>query len=146
MRSKLLLVAGLIALALVVVACGGRSDVGSGTEQDPRTIEITALDDPAYDPPSIEVGVGETVRFVVTNTGEADHEFIVGDTEMQQMAEEQAAMEGLHGHAEAMASLALEPGETAETVVTFDAAGELLYACHIENHYEGGMVGTITIT
>jgi len=91
------------------------------------------------------VGAGETVRFVVANTGETDHEFLVGDMEMQEMAEEQA-MEGMHGHAEAMASLALEPGETAETVVTFDEAGELFYACHIEGHYEGGMVGTITFS
>lgn len=52
----------------------------------------------------------------------------------------------MHGHAEAMASLSLEPGETAETLITFDKAGELFYACHIEGHYEDGMVGTITIT
>ena len=145
MRSKLVLAAGLLVLALVVVACGGGAGVGSGTEQEPRTIEVTALDDPAYDPASIEVGAGETVRFVVTNSGETDHEFVVGDMEMQEMAEKQA-MEGMHGHAEAVASLALEPGETAETVMTFEEAGALFYACHIEGHYEGGMVGTITVT
>lgn len=141
MRSNLVLLAAV--LALVGAACG--SDVGNGTVDDPRTIEITALDDPAYDPASIDVGAGETVRFIVTNSGEADHEFVVGDMEMQEMAEEQA-MEGMHGHAEAMASLGIEPGETVETVVTFDEPGELFYACHIEGHYEGGMVGTITIT
>jgi uncharacterized cupredoxin-like copper-binding protein len=143
MRSKVLLVAA--ALALSAAGCGGGADVGSGTTDDPRTIEVTALDEFAYDPSSMEVGAGETVRFVVTNTGELDHEFVVGDAEMQEMAEEQA-MEGMHGHAEAMASLSVDPGETAETVVTFDEPGELLYACHVEGHFEGGMVGTITIT
>jgi uncharacterized cupredoxin-like copper-binding protein len=145
MRSKLLLVAALLALALVVAACGGGSDVGSGTEDDPRVLEVTALDDLAYDPASIEVEAGETVRFVVTNSGAVDHEFVVGDMEMQATAEEQMT-EGMAGHGEAMASLAMEPGETAETVITFDEAGELFYACHIEGHYEGGMVGTITVT
>jgi uncharacterized cupredoxin-like copper-binding protein len=69
----------------------------------------------------------------------------VGDADMQEMAEEEMA-EGMGNHMDAMASLMLEPGETAETVVTFEAAGELLYACHVEGHYDGGMVGTITIS
>ncbi|HEX6579591.1 MAG TPA: cupredoxin domain-containing protein [Actinomycetota bacterium] len=145
MHTKPLVVAAVAAFALLTVACGDGSDVGSGTEQDPRTIEVTALDDPAFDPSTIEVAAGETVRFVVTNTGEADHEFVVGDMEMQEMAEEQA-MEGMHGHAQAMAALALEPDATAETVLTFEEAGELFYGCHVDGHYEAGMVGTITVT
>ena len=149
MRSKVLFVSALLALALGVAACGGGTDVGSGTEDDPRPIEVTALDDLAYDPASIEVKAGETVRFVVTNSGEEDHEFVVGDSEMQDTAEEEMeGMEGMEGmdHADAMASLSIGPGESAEAVVTFDDAGELYYACHIEGHYDGGMVGTITVT
>jgi uncharacterized cupredoxin-like copper-binding protein len=142
MRTKVYWIAGVIAFALLVAACG--TDVGS-TKAEPRTIEVTALDEPAFDPETIEVGTGETVRFIVTNTGEDEHEFIVGDADMQEMAEEEMA-EGMGNHMDAMASLMLEPGETAETVVTFEAAGELLYACHVEGHYDGGMVGTITIS
>jgi len=145
MRSKVFLAGGAVALALTAAACGNGADVGSGTKDNPRTIEVEALNDLSYDPTSIEVGTGETVRFVVTNTGDTKHEFVVGDQEMQGMAEEQA-MGGMHDHAETMASLMLNPGETAETVVTFDQPGELLYACHIEGHYDGGMVGTITVT
>jgi len=47
---------------------------------------------------------------------------------------------------EAMATLTVDPGDTAETTITFDEPGELLYACHVEDHYVGGMVGTITIS
>lgn len=144
MRSRALLAAGAMALALAVASCGDEQPDAAGTGNDPRTIEVTALDPFVYDPTSIDVEAGETVRFVVTNDGETDHEFVVGDMEMQDMAEEQA-MEGMHGHVEAMASLALDPGETAETTVTFDVAGEFFYACHISGHYEGGMVGTITV-
>src|SRR5918994_670747 len=59
-------------LALVAEACGGSAEVGSGDEDDPRVIEVSALDTLAYDPTAIEVGAGETVRFVVTNDGETD--------------------------------------------------------------------------
>ena len=143
MPTKTALIAGGFVLALVVAACG--DDGAPGTIDEPRTIEITALDELAYDPASIEVEPGETVRFVITNEGEVEHEFVVGDMEMQQMAEERA-MEGMHGHAEAMASAALDPGETAETILTFDEPGELLYACHVTGHYEGGMVGNIVVS
>ena len=55
-------------------------------------------------------------------------------------------MGGMHGHTDAMVSLTLDPGETAEATVTLDGPGELLYACHVSGHYDGGMVGTITVT
>ncbi len=143
MRSKLL-AGGATALALLVASCADEGSDASGTADDPRTIEVTALDPFTYEPASIDVVAGETVRFVVTNEGEIDHEFVVGDIEMQEMAEEQMS-EGMGDHGQAMASLELEPGDTAEATVTFDEAGELLYACHISGHYEGGMVGTITV-
>jgi uncharacterized cupredoxin-like copper-binding protein len=44
-----------------------------------------------------------------------------------------------------LAALELEPGETEETFVTFDEAGEILFACHEPGHYDGGMVGTVTV-
>lgn len=136
----------LLAVALLVLAasCGDGGAGDDGATSESRTIEVTALDELAYDPASIDVAVGETVRFVVTNGGETDHEFVVGDEQTQEMAEEQA-MQGEHGHVEAMASLALAPGQTEEATITFEEAGELLYACHITGHYEGGMVGTIRV-
>jgi uncharacterized cupredoxin-like copper-binding protein len=91
------------------------------------------------------VAAGETVRFVVTNAGENDHEFVVGNMEMQEMAADMAA-EGEDMNVDAMASLALAPGQTEQTTITFEAAGELFYACHVAGHYEGGMVGTINVT
>lgn len=145
MPSKHSAAATVLTLALVVAACANEEPNTVDTAPNPRTIEIVAMDSLAYEPASIEVAQGETVRFVVTNDGATDHEFVVGDMDTQAMAEEQA-MEGMHGHVEAMASLALDPGETAETVVEFEQPGEFFFACHIAGHYEGGMVGTITVT
>jgi uncharacterized cupredoxin-like copper-binding protein len=140
---KLVLPFGAV-FALVAAACGSSSAVGSGTEDDPRVIEVSAVDSLSYDPATIEVGTGETVRFVVTNDGETDHEFVVGDEEVQALAEEEMS-EGMHGHTAAMAAIRLAPGETKEATITFEEAGTFEYACHVAGHYEGGMVGTLNI-
>ena len=92
------------------------SDVGAGEPADEsearRTVEITTADAMRFEPAAIAVAPGEVVTFVVTNSGQAAHEFTLGDAAMQQE------------HAEAMGhmpagmrhdlpnSVALEPGET----------------------------------
>ena len=39
----------------------------------------------------------------------------------------------------------VEPGKTAETIWTFNRAGEFDFACLIPGHYEAGMVGKIVV-
>ena len=121
---------------------GGHDHAGApGTE---RVIEVTAVD-VDFEPKSIIVKAGETIRFVVTNQGSIDHEFVVGDGAAQiAHAEEMAAMGGAmdHSHTDA---IILKPGETREVVHTFGAGQNLQFACHIPGHYEAGMWGTIKI-
>lgn len=114
-----------------------------------RTIEVDANDDLSYDPDAIDVDAGETITFVVTNTGETVHEFTLGDqaaqddheAEMVEMMEEGEMME----HDEPN-TLSLEPGETGELTWHFSESGEVLYACHQPGHYAGGMIGSISIS
>lgn len=133
-------------IALALVAAGACASNPSPTEpsDDVRSIAVEALDSLRFEPASIAVDVGETVRFVVTNAGEIPHEFVLGDEATQQAHEEQMTDQG-HMAMEAMASLTLEPGATQEATVTFDAAGEFLFGCHVPGHYAGGMVGTVTV-
>lgn len=63
------------------------------------------LDTLAYEPTTIEVAEGETITFVVSNPGDIDHEFVVGDERTQRMAEEEMS-EGMHGHKAAMVTRA----------------------------------------
>jgi len=65
-----------------------------------RTVEATALDTMTFEPNTINVSAGETVTFVVTNSGQAVHEFTLGDATMQQEhADEMAQMrDGLAHH------------------------------------------------
>lgn len=110
-----------------------------------RTIEVTALDTMAYEPTTVTVEPGETVTFVVTNAGEAVHEFTLGDQAMQdEHAEEMAEMGSGMGHDEPNA-LSLEPGETKELTWRFGEAGTVIYACHEPGHYAAGMHGEITV-
>lgn len=110
-----------------------------------RVVDVSTLDTMEYDPASITVAAGETVTFSVTNSGEAVHEFTLGDRTMQdEHAEEMAGMSEGMAHDEPN-SLVLQPGETKELTWRFPDAGTVLYACHEPGHYQAGMVGEITI-
>lgn len=155
--KKVVVVIG--AAAFLAISCGGGEPSGSATETDPaaesdfgepapadaaaRTIEVDALDKLAFDPATITVGVGEAVRFVVTNSGKAPHEFVLGDRAYQE--EHEQGME--HGGHDMSIESAVEvdPGETQEITWKFTAPGEVLYACHVEGHYKGGMIGRVTV-
>ena len=152
MSRKIPFVAVLAALVLLLAACGGEGEGQAPNDQasagEIRTIDVVALDELSFDPGSIEVQAGETVRFVVTNAGSAVHDFYVG-TEDEQMAHEaemgDTGMGMDHGDDPQADALTLEAGETAELTVTFDEPGNLMFACHQPGHYDGGMVGTITV-
>jgi len=104
-----------------------------------------------FDPGTIVVAEGETIRFLLDNPGTAPHDFPVGDLKEQlHHHEEMAAGEGHDDDAaEAEGSFppaaTLEPGESAEILVTFDEAGELIFGCHVPGHWEAGMRGTVSV-
>jgi uncharacterized cupredoxin-like copper-binding protein len=138
----------LVGVVAVLAACNDPPSERASDGDEVRTIEIAALDELAYDPSSLDAVVGETVRFVVTNEGATDHEFVVGD-EATQAAHEDAMGEMDHagmGEAEPLATLTLAPGATEEVEITFDSAADIYYACHLPGHYEGGMVGMISVS
>lgn len=153
------LVAVAVVAVFLVAGCGGDQEQSPGTETSSssefsfgepasadsasRTVKVEALDELAFDPPQLTVDAGETVRFVVTNAGSAPHEFVLGDSDYQTQHEEDMEHGG-HGTSTENV-VEVEPGETQEITWTFTSPGEVLYACHVEGHYKGGMVGTVTV-
>jgi uncharacterized cupredoxin-like copper-binding protein len=126
-----------------------------------RTVEIT-LGEMYYEPASINVNAGETVMFVIRNSGELLHEFSLGTASMhaehrKEMAEmvESGALTPTsmdhskmgHGHMmhDDPNSVLVEPGRTAERIWTFPKAAELQFSCNVPGHSEAGMVGDISI-
>ena len=113
-----------------------------------RSIAIV-MNDMSFSPNSIEVKAGETIKFVVTNKSDTDHELTLGDTpiqiahrqEIRKMAETGMVM---HHHGDTNA-ISVEPGKTAELIWTFTKATTIEFDCNIPGHYEAGMKGTIVI-
>ena len=133
-----------------------------------RTIEVT-LHDNYYEPETIEVKAGETVRFRISNAGEFVHEFNIGTAEMHASHQDEMMMMMQHGvlmpdHVDMAAakkmqasmghgmhddpnSVLLEPGKSGEIVWTFpkDADVAIEFACNVPGHYQSGMVGSVAI-
>ena len=120
-----------------------------GTEDAPRVIEVS-MGNFFYEPETLTVHLGETIRFVIENPTTIEHEVVIGTAEEQEHHAMEMA-EGTDGHDEEHSmgdepnEVEVEPGETVELVWTFDELGEILMGCHVTGHYEAGMVGTIEV-
>jgi uncharacterized cupredoxin-like copper-binding protein len=79
----------------------------------------------AKQPTDVAVKRGETVKFIVANSGKVLHEKVLGTTEE------------LKAH--------VKPGTKGEIVWQFTKVGEYQFACLIPGHYEAGMVGRVVV-
>lgn len=154
-RRRLALVAVLI--ALVAAACGNGDDDDSGaatTMPTPdRTVAIT-MKDIAFEPATLEVRRGETVRFEFTNTGAVAHDAFIGDKAGQDDHEKEMRdsqgddMGGMDTNAdeESAGAITVEPGGKGDLTYTFDEPGAVEVGCHQPGHYAAGMKIAVTVT
>ena len=109
-----------------------------------RTINLTMGDNMRFTPDNINVKQGETIRFVIKNSGKMLHEMVIGT---KKDLEEHAAMmikfPGMEHDEPYMAHVAA--GKSGQIVWTFNQAGNFDFACLIAGHYQAGMVGKITV-
>lgn len=110
-----------------------------------RTIEVQLRDDMRFAPGVIRVKRGQTVRFRIRNTGQVDHEFVLGDkADIQSHADMMKQMPGMtHNDAN---MLRVAPGKSGEVIWAFTKPGKFLYACLVPGHWEAGMQGTVEVT
>lgn len=167
-------IAGIAAASLTLAAGSGGhghgdhdgASIGSPGTAPSRTVAI-ALFDNYYEPESLSIAQGETVKFVLTNSGDFVHEFNINTpeehashgTHMQMMVDmgmiapdkiNRTAMAASKGTDHDMShdepnSVLLEPGETRELIWTFNTDAELEFACNIPGHYDSGMAGAVNI-
>ena len=119
-----------------------------GRQGDPakasRTIEVDMNDTMRFSPSSIEVKPGETVKFVVRNSGKVMHEMVIGtEQELQKHAEVMRKHPGMEHDEPYMAHV--EPGRTHQIAWTFTKPGKFMYGCLIPGHWEAGMKGVISV-
>ncbi|MHC6224886.1 cupredoxin domain-containing protein [Pseudomonas sp. X10] len=158
---KHFLIAGALALVSLPSLAGQTHSFAFGepapADKATRTVEVL-LKDIAFEPESLQVKAGETVRFVLINQGQLPHEFNLGDKAMH--AEHQKEMQvmqgqmdhaamghgghGSHGH-DAANTVLVQPGQRAELTWTFRKSAPIEFACNVPGHYQAGMVGPLTI-
>lgn len=147
-------------LALLLFACS------PGQPQlEPVTIQLE-MTEYAFDPPSLELRVGQQVTLQITNKGQLDHEIMFGREVMLMNNRPAGYMEDLFETANVQPQVTsadqlppeedehgfmviLPPGGTATVTfpVTAEMAGEWEMGCFEQDgvHYDAGMHGPLTI-
>ena len=153
-KSIIILVAMLTACGLALPRVGaheGHEHFSAGEPGDPkkpaRTIQVSMREDGKkmlYEPSRIEVRQGEQIRFVISNDGIYNHEFMLATIpENRKHAELMKKFPDME-HTEPNATR-LAVSQHGELLWKFTKAGEFEYACLIPGHYEAGMHGKITV-
>ena len=120
-----------------------------------RSINIDMNDTMRFSPDQLMVNAGETIKFIVQNTGKLPNEMVLGSeaslkvhsAEMKAAAKEKTGHTDSHGHGNSSEFLALsvQPGDTKEWVIRFDKTQTLQMACLIPGHFEAGMKGQLIV-
>ncbi|MFH0129899.1 plastocyanin/azurin family copper-binding protein [Variovorax sp. VaC1] len=109
-----------------------------------RTVKVDMTDSMRFTPANIDVKQNETVRFVVTNSGNLKHELVLG-TEKDLKAHYEAMKKNPEmEHAEPN-MVTLAPGKTGEIVWQFTKAGKVDFGCLQPGHYDMGMKGAVSV-
>lgn len=109
-----------------------------------RSVRITMSDAMRFTPAKIDVKRGETIRFVLANTGKVKHEMVIGS--MAELKEHAALMRKFPNMEHADDNmLTVEPGKTGELVWQFTRAGTVDFACLQPGHFEAGMLGKVRV-
>ncbi len=115
------------------------------TKKVTRTITLEMSDKMRFTPSEISVKQGETVKFIVKNTGAILHEMVLGTmAELQEHHELMKKFPNME-HAEPNQTH-VAAGKTGEMVWQFTKAGVFYFACLIPGHFEAGMTGTVKVT
>ncbi len=134
---------GRFALAGGVAMSLGLAGIAAAWAHGPglaRTIEID-IHYSHYSPTEVSVPIGVPVTFVLRNTDPIDHEWIVGDAAVHER--HRTGTEPVHGSRPT--EVTIPAGETRTTTITFTAAGDELFICHLPGHEAYGMVGVVRI-
>lgn len=147
----------LAALAATGASAAGNHAGGHGHDADAaigkpgtaakatRTVNVDMTDAMRFTPADISVKQGETVRFVVKNSGQLKHELVLGtEKELKEHYEAMKKNPEMEHADPNMVTLAA--GKTGEIVWQFTKAGKVDFACLQPGHYDAGMKGAVKVT
>jgi uncharacterized cupredoxin-like copper-binding protein len=111
-----------------------------GKGEPDRVISVSMQDSMrfVFSPQLGQLKNGETIEFRVTNDGQIQHEFSIGNAEEQvkhaQMMQKMPDMK--HNDPN---TVSLAPGESATISWKFTGKDEVIFACNIPGHFAAGM-------
>jgi uncharacterized cupredoxin-like copper-binding protein len=156
-RNTVLLTAALLLTAaglpglFAASAHDSHGHYSAGEPGDPkkpaRTVKVTMVEHGKkmlFEPAVVEVKRGEQIRFVLTNSGIEDHEFILATQKENRKHAEQMKKAPEMEHDDPNAKR-ISPFNSAEILWKFTKRGEFEYACLIPGHLEAGMLGKIIV-
>ena len=109
-----------------------------------RTIVMNMTDTMRFSVPKVFARQGETIRFVVKNSGKVRHEMVLGTT--QELKEHYEVMKKNPEMEHADANMVtVAPGKTGEIIWQFNKAGKVDFACLQPGHYDAGMKGFVAV-
>lgn len=110
-----------------------------------RTFEVSMSDSMRFSPANMTVKAGETIKFVLNNTGKVKHEFVLG-TDKELKEHYQQMLKFPHMEHDEPNMVTVEPGKTGVVIWTFTKAGKVAFACLLPGHYDAGMKGSVVVS
>ena len=109
-----------------------------------RTVKVEMLDTMRFNPQSITVKQGETIKFIIKNSGKVKHEMVLGtEKELKEHAEVMKKNPEME-HADEN-QVTVQPGKSGEIIWQFTKAGKVNFACLQPGHYDAGMKGAVMV-
>jgi uncharacterized cupredoxin-like copper-binding protein len=141
----------MLAVMVMPVRAHDAGQFSAGVPGDPkkpaRTVLVTMREADGkmmFIPDRLTIKRGEQIRFILTNAGRLDHEFVLATTaENIKHAEEMKKNPDME-HDDPN-SKRVKPKQKDEIVWRFTKAGEFEYGCLIPGHREAGMTGKIVV-
>lgn len=110
-----------------------------------RTIRVDMTDAMRFTPARVAAKQGETIKFVVKNSGKVKHEMVLGtEKELKEHYEEMKKNPEMEHADENMVTV--QPGKSGEIIWQFTKAGKVNFACLQPGHYDAGMKGAVAVS
>lgn len=110
-----------------------------------RTVEVDAADTMRFTPSTVSVKKGQTIRFVIKNSGKVPHEFSLG-SEKELKAHYEVMKKYPDMEHDEPNKISLQPGAQGEVIWHFTQVGTVHFACLHVGHFDAGMKGQIKVT
>lgn len=142
---------GVLVAAMTYAAAAAAHDKHSGYSagqpgdpKKPAREIVVLMNEMDYTPATIEVRLGEQIRFIVRNVGTEVHEFLLATTAENLKHGEAMKKNPDMEHGEPN-GLRLDPKKSGEILWKFSKAGTFEYSCLIPTHREFGMTGKVVV-